>query len=177
LDTTSEGVHYVLCHLAVQVSRIVLLVILVDACGEVTSLEVRSPGTPGGPDAKADLVPGTIEAPEHVSVDELLQMRVGVRNIGTRTAGLGWMVRVFLSQDSTIDSADHQIDQFVATRELPVAEADIYLRNKKLPGLEPGRYYLGSIVDVTDVVPELSDSNNTLSVPIPFTLLATGSDP
>jgi hypothetical protein len=87
------------------------------------------------------------------------------------------MVRVFLSQDSTIDPLDHQIDQFVATRELPAGSQDAYLRNKKLPGLSPGQYYLGSMVDVTDVVPELSDSNNTLAIPTSIILLPKPLEP
>jgi hypothetical protein len=161
-----------------RVYRVPLVALLAYACGEVSSLEVQSPGTPGGPaEFKADLVAGPIEAPDRISLNELLQMRVGVRNIGTRPAGPGWTVRVFLSQDSTIDPADNQIDQFVTTRDLPADGEDVYLRNKKLSGLEPGQYYLGSIVDVTDVVPELSDSNNTLVSPTSIVLLPEAPAP
>jgi hypothetical protein len=141
---------------------------LFTACGEVTSLEVRSPG---GADAlKADLAPGPIEAPDRMSLDALLQMRVGVRNSGKLTAGPGWVVRVLLSSDSQIDPSDHQIDQFVTTRELPPGREDVYLRNKKLSGLGPGEYYIGSMVDVTGVVPELIETNNTLLIPGRLTL-------
>jgi hypothetical protein len=158
--------------------QVFLLLLLAYACGEVSSLEVRSPGTPGDPEQiKADLVPGAIEAPDRISLDQLLQMRVGVRNVGTRSAGPGWTIRIFLSPDSTIDPGDHQIDQFVATRDLPAAGDDIYLRNKKLSGLEPGQYYLGSIVDVTDVVTEVSDSNNTLLTPTSIALLPKAPEP
>jgi CARDB len=158
--------------------RVPFVALLAYACGEVSSLEVQSPGTPGGPaQFKADLVPGPIEAPERMSLDESLQMRVGVRNIGNRLAGPGWTVRVFLSQDSSISPADTQIDQFVTTRDLPADGEDIYLRNKKLSGLQPGHYYLGSVVDVTDVVPELSDSNNTLVTPTSIMLLPEAPEP
>ncbi|HVD33742.1 MAG TPA: hypothetical protein VNC19_09210, partial [Gemmatimonadales bacterium] len=60
--------------------RLLLMTGLLTAC-EVTSLELQSPGTPGGPDSlKADLSPGPIEAPDRLRLDELLQMRVGVSN-------------------------------------------------------------------------------------------------
>jgi hypothetical protein len=147
---------------------------LVAGCGEVTSIDLRSPG---GQEAKADLVPGSIDAPERVSLSELLQMQVEVSNQGSRAAGPGWTIRVFLSQDSSIDSTDHQVDQFVTTRDLPEQGHDTYLRNKKLSGIEPGQYYLGSIVDVTDVVPEVSETNNTLLTPRVITLVPQPAEP
>lgn len=147
---------------------------LVAGCGEVTSIDLRSPG---GQEAKADLVPGSIDAPERVSLSELLQMQVEVSNQGSRAAGPGWTIRVFLSQDSSIDSTDHQVDQFVTTRDLPEQGHDTYLRNKKLSGIGPGQYYLGSIVDVTDVVPEVSETNNTLLTPRLITLVPQPAEP
>ena len=98
-------------------------------------------------------------------MDELLEMRVGVGNSGNRIAGPGWFIRVLLSDDAHIDSTDQLIEQFVTTRELVLGAQDLYLRNIKLSGAEPGDYYIGSILDVTDVVPELSDSNNTPPLP------------
>src|SRR4051812_34054090 len=125
------------CRLAAA-SRLLLMSALLTAC-EVTSLELQSPGSPGGPDSlRADLSPGPIEAPESMRLDELLEMRVGVRNSGNRSAGPGWFVRVFISSDTQIDVSDHQIDQFATTRDLPPGGQDLYLRNKKLSGLEPG---------------------------------------
>jgi hypothetical protein len=156
--------------------RLLLMTGLLTAC-EVTSLELQSPGTPGAPDSlKADLSPGPIEAPDRLRVDELLQMRVGVGNSGNRIAGPGWFIRVLLSNDAHIDSTDQLIEQFVATRELVPGAQDFYLRNIKLTCDEPGDYYIGSILDVTDVVAELSDSNNALATPGRITLLpvATG---
>jgi hypothetical protein len=151
---------------------LLLIAGLFTACGEVTSLEVQSPGSSGGPDSfKADLSPGSIEAPRRLAVSELLQMRVGVRNSGNRTAGSGWVVRVLLSTDQTIDATDHQIDQFVTTRDLASGAEDFYLRNKKLAGIGPGDYYIGSMVDVTELVPELTETNNVLVSPGLITLL------
>ena len=147
---------------------------LVTGCGEVTALDLRSPG---GQEAQADLVPGPIDAPERVSLSELLQMQVGVSNQGSRDAGPGWTIRVFLSPDSSIDASDHQIDQFVTTRDLPEGSHDTYLRNKKLSGVEPGQYYLGSILDVTDVVPEISETNNTLTRARVITLVPKPVEP
>jgi hypothetical protein len=163
--------------LAAVTCRLLLVSGLLTAC-EVTSLELQSPGTPGGPDSlKADLSPGPIEAPESIRLDALLQMRVGVRNSGNRTAGPGWVVRVFISNDPSIESSDHQIDQFVTTRELPPGAQDLYLRNKKLSGVGAGDYYIGSIVDVTEIVPELSEANNTLTTPGRITLDPVATDP
>lgn len=155
--------------------RLLLMTGLLTAC-EVASLEVHSPATPGDPDVlKADLSPGAIETPGDIRVDALLQMRVGVRNSGNRSAGPGWVVRVFISSDSHIDSSDHQIDQFVTTRELPPGGQDLYLRNKKLSGVGAGDYYIGSMVDVTDIVPEQTETNNTLATPGRITLLPVGT--
>jgi hypothetical protein len=157
--------------------RLLLMTGFLAAC-EVTSLEVNSPATPGDPDVlKADLSPGAIETPGDIRVDALLPMRVGVRNSGNRAAGPGWVVRVFISSDSHIDSSDHQIDQFVTTRDLPPGGRDLYLRNKKLSGVVAGDYYIGSIVDVTDIVPEQTETNNTLATPGRITLLPVGTGP
>ena len=159
---------------AVDGFGVLVWVTLIAGCGEVTSIDLQSPG---GSEAKADLVPGSIDAPEGVSLSELLQMQVGVSNQGSRNAGPGWTIRVFLSPDSSIDSTDHQIDQFVTTRDLPEGGHDTYLRNKKLSGIEPGQYYLGSIVDVTDVVPEISETNNTLTMPRVITVVSQPTAP
>jgi hypothetical protein len=165
------------CRLAAATRRLLLMSGLLTAC-EVTSLELQSPGTPGGPDSlKADLSPGPIEVPGSIRLDVLLPMRVGVRNNGDRIAGPGWFLRVFLSSDAQIDSSDHLIEQFVATRELRSGTQDVYLRNIKLSGVGPGDYYIGSIIDVTDAVPELDETNNTLATPGRIRLLPLVADP
>jgi hypothetical protein len=150
-----------------------LLAGLVAGC-EVNSLAVQSPGTPAdtttGP--KADLAPGSIQAPVRLRLDSLLEMQVGVRNNGSRSAGPGWFVRVFLSTDPVIDPSDHQIDQFAANRELPPGGQDSYLRHKKLSGIAPGLYYIGSMVDVTHLVPESTETNNAQSAAGTISLVA-----
>jgi hypothetical protein len=128
----------------------------------------RGPGAPTEPEPglHADLAPGPIEAPEQVRLDSVLEMSVGVRNHGSRSAGYGWVIRVFLSIDPQIEASDIQIDQFVAYRELPAGADDQYLRIRKLVRSTPtGAYYLGSIVDVTGAVPETNEGNNTLFRP------------
>jgi CARDB len=137
---------------------------LLAGCGEVTSLEVHSPGSGENPDQlRADLEPGPIDAPDHVRLDSLLHFSVAVKNIGSNTAGPGWFIRVFLSPDPDIDEGDILIDQFVATRDLPAGEEDHYLRNMKLPHkVEPGTYFVGSSLDVTGTVPERNEDNNAL---------------
>jgi hypothetical protein len=156
--------------------RLLFVTGLLTAC-EVTSLDLRSPGDTSDPDSfKADLVPGPIETPESIRLDDLLEMSVGVSNSGNRTAGPGWFIRVLLSDDAHIDPSDHLIEQFVTTRELAPGAQDLYLRNIKLSGVEPGDYFIGSILDVTDAVPELSDTNNTLTTPGRITLLTAATD-
>lgn len=133
----------------------------------------RGPGAPTDPDPglQADLAAGTIEAPDQVRLDSALEMRVGVRNHGSRSAGPGWFIRVFLSTDRAIEPSDIQVDQFLVLRELPAGAEDQYLRVKKLVRSTPtGRYFLGSILDVTGVVPETNEGNNTLSLPATITL-------
>lgn len=130
----------------------------------------RGPGSPTDPDpspsARADLFPGPIETPDHIRVDSILEMRVGVRNGGTADAGPGWVIRVVLSADPVIDSADIPVDHFTASRDLAAGGEDQYLRHKKLRASTPtGSYYIGSILDVTGVVPEVTERNNALVQP------------
>jgi hypothetical protein len=137
--------------------------------GAPTDPEGESPG-------QADLVPGPIDTPNHIRVDSILEMRVGVRNTGTKSAGPGWVVRVFLSPDPVIDSADIVIDRFATARDLPAGGEDQYLRHKKLRATTPlGSYYIGSILDVTRLVPEVAEGNNTLVNPT--TILLTRKPP
>ena len=134
----------------------------------------QGPGNPPAnpsPALRADLFAGPILVPDHVRVDSILEMVVGVRNGGTRTADAGWLVRVMLSADPVIDSADIQVDHFSAPRDLPPGGEDQYLRHKKLRASTPtGHYYIGSILDVTERVPESSESNNVLRFPATIVL-------
>ena len=114
----------------------------------------------------SDLSPIAVEAPGQIRLDSLLQLRVAVHNGGSRTAGPGWFVRLFLSLDSLITPDDILIDQFVVSRELQPGADDRYLRTMKLPGkTQPARYYLGAVLDVTALVPELDEDNNVLRSP------------
>jgi hypothetical protein len=136
----------------------------------------EGPHGPGNPPAdpepgRADLVAGPIQVPDHVRVDSILEMVVDVRNRGTKGVDPGWIVRVMLSTDRVIDSADIQVDHFSAPRHLPAGAEDQYLRHKKLRGSTPlGSYYIGSILDVTGRVDEASETNNILASPATITL-------
>jgi len=148
---------------------LLLLPIAVGGCGgsssdSQTPSQPEQPNEPNGP--QADLSATGLETPSRVRLDSLLELRIGVRNGGSQAAGPGWFIRVFLSRDSRIDQDDILIDQFVTTRELSPGGSDRYLRNMKLPGgIDPGTYRLGSMLDVTQVVPETDEDNNTLLNP------------
>jgi hypothetical protein len=149
-----------------------ILLLSLSAC-VAGSEGLRGPFEPGEPEPglRADLSAGPIVAPQEIRLDSILQMRIGVRNTGTRSAGTGWVIRVFLSLDPLIDPADIQIDQFVVTRELAAGAEDQYLRNRKLyRGTATGSYFIGSILDVTEVVSEITETNNTLRNPTTITL-------
>lgn len=136
-----------------------------------------SPSDPE-PGLKADLTAGPIGVPDHIRVDSVLEMEIGVRNGGTRSVGPGWVIQVLLSTDPIIDSTDVPIDHFTATRELAPGAEDQYLRHKKLPGRMPtGPYFIGSILDITQVVPEVSEGNNTLRFPATILLTPKVSTP
>ena len=141
----------------------------------------QGPGNPPAnpaPGLRADLFAGPIQVPDHVRVDSILEMVVAVRNGGSRGADAGWIVRVMLSTDPVIDSADIQVDHFSAPRELPPGGEDEYLRHKKLRGSTPtGLYYIGSILDVTGRVPETSETNNVLLSPATIVLTAVEPPP
>ena len=87
--------------------------------------DVPTPTQPGSA-VLSDLSPVAVEAPGQIRLDSLLQLRVAVHNGGTRTAGPGWFVRLFLSADSLITPDDLLIDQFVASRELQPGADDRY---------------------------------------------------
>lgn len=130
------------------------------------------------PGLRADLAAGPVLAPEQVRVDSILEMLVEVRNSGTRVVEAGWIVRVMLSTDPVIDSADIQVDHFSAPRDLSPGGEDQYLRHKKLRATTPlGLYYIGSILDVTGRVPESSETNNTLRFPARIALIAPRTRP
>lgn len=159
-----------------------LLVLILSACVAGSEGGPRGPGTPTDPDlepqTRADLFPGPVEAPDEIPIDSILEMTVTVRNGGSRSAGPGWVIRVFLSTDPIIDSADIIIDRFSAPRDLPAGGEDVYLRHKKLRGWTPlGPYYIGSILDVTQMVPEVTETNNTLVNPAAIVLTARPSAP
>ncbi len=139
----------------------------------------EGPGSPSEPEVglKADLFTGPIEVPDHIRVDSILEMTIGVRNGGTGLASAGWIVRVMLSTDALIDSADIQVDHFAAPRELAAGAEDRYLRHKKLRAKTPlGTYYIGSILDVTRRVSEVSESNNAQQSPATIILTAKTAD-
>lgn len=149
--------------------RSVLLVSsLVGACVGSGEGPQGADGPPAGlpPGLFADLLAGPIRVPDHIRLDSILELVVDVRNGGTRVAEAGWIVRVMLSADSVIDSADIQVDHFSAPRDLQPNSEDSYLRHKKLRGSTPtGVYYIGSILDVTERVRETSETNNVLRSP------------
>lgn len=144
----------------------------------------HGPGTPSDPEPSliADLFAGPTEVPDQVAVDSILELTVVVRNGGTRVVDAGWVIRVMLSTDALIDSADIQVDHFGAPRVLQPGAEDRYLRHKKLRATTPtGSYYIGSILDVTRRVPEASESNNVQQSPARIILTAesppaTGDD-
>ena len=130
------------------------------------------------PGLRADLFAGPIDVPDQIPIDSILEMMIGVRNGGTRQAEPGWVVRVVLSRDQTIDSADIEIDHFSAPRVLAPGAQDDYLRHKKLRGSTPlGLYYVGSILDVTGKVAEASEANNTLQFPASIVLMPKSAAP
>ena len=113
--------------------------------------------------------------PDEIPIDSILEMMIGVRSGGTRQAEPGWVVRVVLSRDQIIDSADTEIDHFSAPRVLAPGD---YLRHKKLRGSTPlGLYYVGSILDVTGAVREANEGNNTLQFPASIVLKSKSAAP
>ena len=102
----------------------------------------QGPGDPvedPAPGLRADLSAGPVLVADQVRVDSILEMLVEVRNGGTRGVEAGWIVRVMLSTDAVIDSADIQVDHFSAPRDLPPGGQDQYLRHKKLRASTPYR--------------------------------------
>jgi hypothetical protein len=139
------------------------LLALLSGCvaGSEGPTDSRGPREPD-PGHRADLFAGPIDVPDEIRVDSILEMMIGVRNGGTRQAEPGWVVRVVLSRDQIIDSADIEIDHFSAPRVLAPGAQDELSAGVGSFGETPlGLHYVGSRLDATGAVREVNESNNT----------------
>ena len=140
--------------------------VVIVACDGMPTSDGPGIGSPSPGPSAADLIPLRVDAPPQAAAGALVTLHVGVRNAGGVPVGPGWAIRVYLSADAVVDTTDVLIDQFVTSGDLRSGGTDSYLRNKKLSGsLVAGVYFIGSMVDVGNVVPESAESNNTLASP------------
>jgi subtilase family serine protease len=124
-----------------------------------------------------DLAPVAFLVPNAVtsSPQPTLTFVWGVTNQGTGVADPGtyfnWMDRVYLSTNDVLDNtAVYVSDWFENT---PVAAGGSYWRTNSfsLPVFQSGTYYLFFTTDASHTIYESDFGNNTVSVPVTFTIL------
>jgi len=83
-----------------------------------------------------------------------------VKNQGTVSTGSGFSVRLYLSADNVITTAD----TFLGSRTSPaLSPGAIDQKNTTvaIPSVVPGTYFLGAIADDPNVIAETNETNNS----------------
>ena len=82
------------------------------------------------------------------------------RNIGTATAASGWVGRLYLSTDATLDGADELVGSITFGSLAPNTNVSI-ATTATVPVNAWGNYYLLYVVDASGVISESNEGNNT----------------
>lgn len=83
-------------------------------------------------------------------------------NIGTRSdSDSNQRIRLYLSGDRTITSSDTLLRDIKYTYNCPVGEVFGGQEEFTVPSVPYGTYYIGCIIDATNVIAELNEDNNT----------------
>ena len=108
-----------------------------------------------------DLVITGMSFPSAGTRGESIPVGVTTRNTGEAPADRGFSVRVYLSRDFSITTADVEICRALETAELGVgASVTTNLSCTIPPGIDPRVYRIGALVDVENWMPEIDDDNN-----------------
>ncbi|MBU1106981.1 MAG: hypothetical protein KKB51_09965 [Candidatus Riflebacteria bacterium] len=84
------------------------------------------------------------------------------QNIGdTAGSNADHKIRFYISTDRIINAADTLLVEQAYPFLCPVGAVSLNTTDFTVPALPTGRYYIGAIIDATNVISELNDSNNT----------------
>lgn len=111
--------------------------------------------------AAPDLDPKAVTGPAVAALGEGISVSVTTQNIGSASAPSGWTGRIYLSADTTITAADTEIGSWNESSSLDENASTTASHSATIPVSQAlGTYYVGVIVDATDVLEELDESNN-----------------
>lgn len=119
----------------------------------------------------ADLVVRDLVAPLEAETEQSFQVTYRIRNQGLLSTTLPFVQRVLLSTDPLPDDNDEVLTQ-VTSPPGNLAPGDDYGRNLNVQApQQAGTYYLFVVTDATDVVDEISESNNSATLAGTLTVL------
>jgi len=145
-----------------------LLVKSIDTNGN-TSTGVSTTATPVDPSLGPDLIAGdriylgtdNWNDASIATSGDIHKVYWYFENIGNSAAyNADHHIRIFLSEDKVITEADSLILDFPYPLNCPIGELYGGKEEFTVPFVEPGVYYIGCIIDVTEVIDELNESNN-----------------
>ncbi len=131
-------------------------------CGLLVGLQLL--GLSGlGAQARPDLIGTSLAIPYGVLRGDSIAVTAAVKNRGTATAVGGWIVRVYLSQDTSITSGDLLLGAGTVPVSLAAGASVSQTVRVPVAATTPwGMYYVGVILDAADRVAESSETNNIL---------------
>ncbi|MBF0407395.1 MAG: hypothetical protein HQM10_08575, partial [Candidatus Riflebacteria bacterium] len=96
------------------------------------------------------------------AANDVMKIMYTFKNIGD-TAGYNanHKIRFYLSTDREITTSDTLLIDHPYNFNCPVGTCNVSGLEFTVPALSTGRYYIGAIIDATNVVTELNDDNNT----------------
>lgn len=120
---------------------------------QVTLLTVTAP----------DLRPYPITfAPASVAAGQSVNVTVREQNQGTASAAGGWQGKVYLSTDATCCTGDVVLDTYTESNTIAAGWYSDNVRAVTIPGgTADGNYFIFASLDVTGVIAESNESNNT----------------
>ncbi len=119
-----------------------------------------------------DLVPTSVTGPSSAQIGQSIQATIVYGNQGTVTSTSTWQGRVYLSTDQTITTADIPVGSWTRNTDLTPGASDTHVGNFTVPGVTPGVYFLGTILDVNDAETESDETNNSLAAATSITITA-----
>jgi subtilase family serine protease len=108
-----------------------------------------------------DLTVGSVEAPSSAMPKKSIAVTTQIKNQGNIAAN-NFKINIYLSKDTVINTKDTYLGQ-VTVSSLAGGATQTFTANVTLPKtLRMGtKYYVGAIVDATNVIAESNESNNT----------------
>ncbi|MEW6752134.1 MAG: CARDB domain-containing protein [Candidatus Latescibacterota bacterium] len=114
--------------------------------------------------ALPDLIGAVVSAPTSGTPGASISVGVRVTNQGTASNTRSHTVRIYLSRDATITSADSLLLSYSETAQLAPRTSVTATKTVGIPArTTAGTCYLGVVVDATNTVPESNEDNNTSS--------------